>query len=66
MTTFLNKITRYFKENLGVDYTDYYTVQKDPKTGKYAIYDRDGFVVRSYTRRTDAVRGAERNGFTLV
>lgn len=60
--TFLNKIKRY----LGVyDYTDYYTIQKMPN-GRYGIYDADGFTINTYTRRTDAVRGAARNGLTLV
>jgi hypothetical protein len=61
--TFLTKLGRA----LGlIEYTDYYTVQKNPRTGKYEIYDGDGHAVRAYTRRSDAIRGAERSGLTLV
>lgn len=60
--TFLSKIG----QALGlIDYTDYYTIQKTPN-GKWTIYDADGHSINSYTRRRDAFRGAERNGYTLV
>lgn len=63
MTTFLRKIG----EVLGlIDYQDYYTIQKNPTDNKWIIYDADGFPVRTYARRRDAYRGAERSGFTLV
>lgn len=61
--TFLTKIGRA----LGlIDCTDYYTIQKDPTTGKWTIYDYDGFGVAGYSRRSDAFRGAERAGYTLI
>jgi len=66
MTTFLNRIREGVRDFFGADYTDYYTVQKNPIDGKWNIYDRDGFAVSSYSRRRDAIRGAERNGYTLV
>jgi hypothetical protein len=62
MTMFLK-----FLEKVGLyDRPDLYTIQKDPTTGKWTIYDEDGFGVAGYSRRRDAFRGAERNGFTLV
>lgn len=61
--TFLKRILY----SLGIlDYIDYYTIQKSPIDGKWNIYDSDGFAIRSYTRRRDAYRGAERSGFTLI
>lgn len=48
-----------------IDRPDYYTVQKHP-SGYWIIYDEDGFGVGSYTRRRDAIRGAERAGYTLI
>ena len=61
--TFLCKIG----QALGlIDYKDYYTIQKDPKTGKWTIYDQAGFSVAAYSRRYDAFRGAERSGYNII
>lgn len=60
--TFLTKLG----QKLGlIDYTDYYTIQRTP-TGKWSIYDQDGHSIRTYARRRDAFRGAERSGLTVV
>lgn len=66
MTTFLRKLIEGVRDFIGTDYQDYYTIQKNPTNNKWIIYDADGFPVRTYARRRDAYRGAERSGFTLV
>lgn len=49
-----------------VDYKDYCTIQKNPKTGRWTIYDTDGLSITDYSRRRDAFRGAARNGLTVI
>jgi hypothetical protein len=36
-----------------------------PLNGKFAILDRQGFTVKTYSRKRDAFRGAERMGLTI-
>lgn len=64
--TFLKSLFTKLTYGAFTDRPDYYTIQKHPITGKWAIYDEDGHAVNTYTRRRDAFRGAERNGYTLV
>jgi hypothetical protein len=55
----------FIKNFIAPDYTDSYTVQKTPE-GRWAIYDKDGHSINDYSRRRDAIRGAERAGYNLV
>lgn len=64
--TFLNKFMNCLKGSFENDRPDYYTIQKNPSTGKWNIYDEDGHSVGGYSRRYDAVRGASRAGYTLI
>lgn len=64
--TFLKSLVEGIRDFINPEYTDYYTVQKNPSDGKWYIYDADGFGVRGYNRRRDAYRGAERAGLTLI
>jgi hypothetical protein len=62
----IKKMFDAFKKFLGIDYDQpKYMVVKNPE-GKWGIYDEDGFSLRTYSRRRDAIRGAERAGYTIV
>lgn len=37
-----------------------------PFENRFAIFDRQGFVVKTYSRKRDAIRGAERMGITVA
>ena len=58
-----------YLKNVFKDYTTptptAYTIQKT-MDGKWGIFDLRGQSLRTYTRRTDAERGATRAGYTLV
>jgi hypothetical protein len=62
----MKKLFDAFKRFMGLDTPEpKYIIQKNPQ-GQWGIYDEDGFALRTYTRRRDAIRGAERGGFNIV
>jgi hypothetical protein len=60
----MKKLFNAFKRFLGYQPEPTYLILKAPN-GKWGIYDEDGFALRTYSRRRDAIRGAERAGYNV-
>jgi hypothetical protein len=62
MTKIFNAIKSFFTAQTGVSPMN--TIGKIDN--KFAIFDRQGFVVKTYSRERDARRGAARMGLTVA
>lgn len=61
------RLKEFFTEQLGVDTMPQGQIMQDTE-GRFMICDRRGYALadRSYTRKRDARRGAERLGITVL
>jgi hypothetical protein len=63
MTKFFTRVVSYFTENVGV--ATMATI-KELGNGQFALLDRQGFTVGTYSRARDARRGASRRGLQVA
>lgn len=63
MTNFFASVRDYFTANVGVNTM---ATIKELNNGTYALLDRQGFTVGTYSRARDARRGATRRGLQVA
>lgn len=63
MTKFFTRVVSYFTENVGV--ATMATI-KELGNGQFALLDRQGYTLGTYSRSRDAKRGAARKGLQVA
>lgn len=66
MTKFFTAIRDYFLENVGVVKENTMATIKELSNGQFALLDRQGFTLGTYSRSRDARRGAFRKGLQVA